>query len=126
MDAGEVRNNRPVSRQLNRRRRTEARQSIEAVTTRTDGVRSGPARVVGREVDGAITPAATGGEVEIPVKFSADGGQCARGADGSITHEVKRTRERGVITETDSPVESAGLAGPFFPAATDDIPVTRR
>ena len=123
LDAREARDDGTVVTELDDRRGTQVSQRVEAVTARADGVGARPAGIVAGEVDRAVTPAAARGEVVITVQLGTDGRESARRADAGVAHQVQRTAEGRVRAEADRAVERAGLAGAFFPTATDDIPV---
>ena len=74
LDAREVRDDRTVGSELNRGRRTEAGQAVEAITARTDSEGAGPAGVIGREVHGAVRTAAAGEKIEVSEELRAHGG----------------------------------------------------
>ena len=124
LDAREVRDDRTVGSELNRGRRTEAGQAVEAIAARTDIVGASPTGVISGEVDRTVAPTGAGGEIEVTEELGADGREGARRADARVTHQVERTAEGRVIAEADDAMEGAGGTRAFFPAVADDIPVT--
>ena len=120
LDAREIRDDRTEGAELDRRRRTEIREAVETVASGADGVGAGPAGVIRREIDGAVTAAAACEEVEVTEELGAHGGvDRAEGADARIPHEVQGAAEGRAGTQTDGTMDAAA----FFPAGADDIPV---